>query len=61
MDYLGSDNCVRLEELTKEALCGKIDRALTETDLSGNLAHLKNLAAENGRLAGKLLRGQPIE
>lgn len=61
MDYLGSDNCVRLEELTKEALCGKIHKAVTETDLSGNLAHLKDLAAENGRLAGKLLRGQPIE
>ena len=61
MGYLGSGNCVSLDDFTEEQLCRRIDSALTETDLSGNLMQLKNLAAENGRLAGKLLRGQPIE
>ena len=61
MDYLGSPHCVRLEALTAADLCRKIDNALTETDLGGNLARLQDLAAENGRLAGKLLRGQKPE
>ena len=56
MNYLGSDNCVELAEVTADNLKEKIDNCLRELEMSGNLDHLKALAAENGYLAGKLLR-----
>ena len=61
MTYLGSEDCVDLEAVTAQLLKSKIDHALTESDMSGNLNHLKALAAENGYLAGKLLRGEPLD
>ena len=60
MDYLGSRNCVDLGDLTTDLLREKISDALREPELSPNLSHLRDLAAENGRLAGKLLRGETI-
>lgn len=56
MNYLGSDNCVELSSLTAQALMKKLDSALTKGDLTSNLNHLQALAAENGTLAGKLMR-----
>ncbi len=56
MNYLGSDNCVELSEVTAEKVSQKIDNALNESEMSSNLNHLKALAAENGYLAGRLLR-----
>jgi len=56
MNYLGSDNCVELSELTFWDLRLKVDNALGEPEMGSNLNHLKALAAENGYLAGKLLR-----
>lgn len=56
MNYLGSDNCVELADVTGEKLIEKIDSALTGREMTSNLNHLKALAAENGYLAGKLLR-----
>ena len=56
MNYLGSDNCVELGAVTAEKLKEKIDSALTEREMTSNLNHMKALAAENGYLAGKLLK-----
>lgn len=56
MNYLGSDNCVELSSLTAQLLMKKLDSALTEGDLTSNLNHLQALAAENGTLAGRLMR-----
>lgn len=56
MNYLGSDNCVELSEVTAEKLKEKIDSALTEREMTSNLNHMKALAAENGYLAGKLIK-----
>lgn len=56
MNYLGSDNCVELSSLTAQALMKKLDSALTKGDLTSNLNHLQALAAENGTLAGRLMR-----
>ena len=56
MNYLGSDNCVELGSVTAENVAEKIDNALNESEMSSNLNHLKALAAENGYLAGRLLR-----
>lgn len=60
MDYLGSENCLELGNVNAETLCQKIDGAMNESDFSENVQHLKDLAAENGILAGKLLRGEQI-
>ena len=56
MNYLGSDNCVELGSVTAENVTEKIGNALNESEMSSNLNHLKALAAENGYLAGRLLR-----
>ena len=56
MNYLGSDNCVELEDVTPSGLIEKLDSALTGQELTGNLNHLKALASENGYLAGKLIK-----
>ena len=56
MNYLGSENCVELAEVTAENLEEKIDNCLSDVEMSRNLSHLKALAMENGYLAGKLLR-----
>ena len=56
MNYLGSDNCVELGDVTARLLIEKLDNALTGQELTGNLNHLKALAAENGYLAGKLIK-----
>ena len=56
MNYLGSKNCVELSELSFRELCQKVDNALNEPEMSENLGHLKALAAENGYMAGRLLR-----
>ncbi len=55
MNYLGSDHCVPLEDVTARSLGEKIHKALTEEALTQNLNHLKALAEENGHLAGSLL------
>lgn len=56
MSYLGSENCVELSEVTADNVSAKIDNAMNGPELTGNLAQLKALAAENGYMAGKLLR-----
>ena len=56
MNYLGSDNCVELGDVTAEKLSEMIDTTLSEPEMSSNLNHLKALASENGYLAGKLMR-----
>ncbi|MBR2047085.1 MAG: polysaccharide pyruvyl transferase CsaB [Oscillospiraceae bacterium] len=61
MNYMGSDNCLELSGVTESALHEKIDRAMTEGVSAERLNHLKALAAENGRMAGKLLRGEKVE
>lgn len=55
MKDLGSSNCVELEELHGDKLIEMIDVALQEAVLSEEISRMKGLAAENGRLAGKLL------
>ena len=61
MDYMGSENCVELPQVTEAALREMIDRAMAADPGTEQLSRLKTLAAENGRLAGKLLRGESIE
>ena len=56
MDYLGSESCVALENVTGETMKSLIDRAMQETDQHTHVDQLKALAEENGILAGKLLR-----
>ena len=56
MNYLGSDNCVELSEVNFRDLWAKVDKALNEPEMSEKLDHLKALAAENGYMAGRLLR-----
>ena len=56
MNYLGSPNCVELGDVTEKALSDAIDAALREPGVSDNLNRLRSLAAENGSLAGELLR-----
>jgi polysaccharide pyruvyl transferase WcaK-like protein len=61
MDYMGSENCVELPQVTEAALREMIDRAMAADPGTEQLSRLKTLAAENGRLAGKLLRGESVE
>ena len=56
MNYLGSDNCVELSEVNAENVTEMIRNALNEPEMTENQNHLKALAAENGYLAGRLLR-----
>ncbi len=56
MSYLGSENCVELEAVTKEKLCTLVDQAMNAGAFSAQMAHLKELAQQNGTLAGELLR-----
>lgn len=55
LNYLGCPNCVELEQVCAETLMEKIDAALQEDSLSEEINRMKELAEENGRLAGKLL------
>ena len=55
MNYLGSDCCVELGDVSAEAVKDMIDRAMTR-DIPDRVEQLKSLAAENGTLAGELLR-----
>ena len=55
MSYLGSECCVALPDVTGQAMKDLIDRAMAQ-DAPHQVGHLKALAAENGNLAGELLR-----
>ena len=55
MDYLGSDCCVALPDVTEQGMKDLIDRAMAQ-DTPHQVEHLQALAAENGILAGELLR-----
>ena len=55
MSYLGSDCCVELEQVTEQELKKLLDRAMAQ-DTPHQMGHLKDLANENGILAGELLR-----
>ena len=54
MGELGSDCCVELSEVTAEAMKAMLDRAMAQ-DTPHQVGHLKELAHENGILAGQLL------
>lgn len=54
MDYLGSDCCVALPEVTEQAMKDLIDQAMAQ-DFPHQVDRLRTLAAENGTLAGRLL------
>ena len=56
MSYLGSGSCLALEDVTTEGMTALIDGAMSEMDQPGNVDHLKQLAEQNGILAGELLR-----
>ena len=55
MDYLGSDCCMELADVTETAMKALIDQAMAQ-DTPHQVGHLKTLANENGILAGELLR-----
>ena len=55
MNYLGSDACVELEDVSEAQMKRLLDRAMTEGVLHRQVQHLQALANENGILAGKLL------
>ena len=55
MSYLGSDNCVELEDVTEKTMRQLLDRAMSG-DARHQIDHLKDLANDNGILAGELLR-----
>ena len=54
MDYLGSDCCVALPEVTEQAMKDLNDQAMAQ-DFPHQVDRLRTLAAENGTLAGRLL------
>ena len=54
MDYLGSDCCVELLEVSERAMKDLIDQAMAQ-DTPHQVDRLQALAAENGILAGQLL------
>ena len=55
MNYLGSDCCLELDRVSEGNLKDMIDRSMNR-ELSDRVNVLKALAAENGTLAGELLR-----
>ena len=55
MNYLGSDCCVELENVTEESLKALLDRAMAQNS-PHQVDRLLALAHENGILAGELLR-----
>jgi polysaccharide pyruvyl transferase WcaK-like protein len=55
MNYLGSDCCLELDQVSEGNLKDMIDRSMNR-ELSDRVNVLKALAAENGTLAGELLR-----
>lgn len=62
MDYLGQRDYIGLEEVTVEALCSCIDKAVDGTTAENEaLDRMRKQANQNGVLAGKLLRGEPID
>ena len=54
MGYLGSECCVELGDVTEAAMKDLIDQAMAQ-DFPHQVGHLKELANENGILAGELL------
>lgn len=56
MNYLGNKNCIPLEQLTPEKLCQMMDQAMGGESTSQNAEVVKNLAQENGRIAGQMLQ-----
>lgn len=56
MNYLGNQNYVLLDHLNPENLCSVMDQAMTQNQISPNAATVKNLAQENGLIAGSILR-----
>ena len=55
MSYLGSDCCVELPDVSAQGMKELIDRAMAQ-DTPHQVEQMRALAAENGILAGKLLR-----
>jgi len=55
MKYLGSECCVELEDVTEEGLKDLLDRAMAQ-DTPHQVDRLRVLAAENGILAGELMK-----
>ena len=55
MNYLGSDCCVALPDVNEQSMRDLIDGAMAQ-DTPHQVEHLQALAAENGTLAGSLLR-----
>ena len=60
MSYLGSESCLELADVDRQNLCEKIDLAMQGPAVEDKVLHMKELAAENGILAGKLLCGESI-
>ena len=55
MNYLGSECCVELDEVSEEGLKALLDRAMAQ-DTPHQVDRLKVLAGENGILAGQLMQ-----
>lgn len=56
MDYLGNQNYVPLDQLNAENLCQVIEQAMSQGKICPNAEFVRNLAQENGRIAGQMLR-----
>lgn len=62
LDYLEEPNYVALEEVTDGVLCDLIDSAVSsQTTEDAILKRLRDLAAQNGLLAHRLLTGDPAD
>ncbi len=55
MAYMKNDNCVPLNHLEPEILCKMIDQAVSQQQSTVDTAIIRDLAEENGRIAGKML------
>lgn len=55
MAYMKNDNCVPLNHLEPEILCKMIDQAVSQQHSTVDTAIIRDLAEENGRIAGKML------
>ncbi len=56
MDYLGNQNYVLLDQLNSENLCRVIEQAMSQGKICPNAEFVRNLAQENGQIAGQMLR-----
>lgn len=61
MDYMGQKSCVELNDITGEALCEMVDKAITTASEGKKaLPALRALAEQNDKLAWKLIRGESV-